>query len=397
VEDDPKSKVLVSYKVGVTTLDQFYADKWNAKDPFLSKLGIIGFRSDPGSHTVEFEIGTSSERNAGLGDINQQGLETALSMARIGVSSDSNTWTFGAGAVHLKFTSWILTSLEMPEAARTGAPSASAAAGTINKGQGQDGTAIKDPAEFDSYETAIKESDPKIRAAALEAFLQAYPGSAAKRKALDQLVVIYQGLNDGDKALNASGRLLQIDPENLKALYMSVFIKKIQCGKTLNRQTCEDSATLARKGLLALKPTDISDEGWKKLTGSAYPIFHSAIALDDVNDKKDFRTAISEYRIELMLFSPMETTRGQALGDTLDLANAYTESDAKDLALAVWFYARVWNFANANFKAQIETKIEYYYKRIHGGLDGLDAVKAQAAATVFPPPSFQISGAALSN
>jgi len=48
--------LLDSYKVGVTTLDDFYADKWNASDPYLSKLGIVEARYEIGTHTVELHI-----------------------------------------------------------------------------------------------------------------------------------------------------------------------------------------------------------------------------------------------------------------------------------------------------------------------------------------------------
>jgi hypothetical protein len=81
------------------------------------------------------------------------------------------------------------------------------------------------------------------------------------------------------------------------------------------------------------------------------------------------------------------------LADTLLLAEAYTKPDAKDLVKAVWFYARVWNFAPPAYKAQIGPKLEYYYKKYHGALDGLDAIKTQAAATTFPPGTLVITPA----
>jgi hypothetical protein len=37
--------------------------------------------------------------------------------------------------------------------------------------------------------------------------------------------------------------------------------------------------------------------------------------------------------------------------------------------------------------------MNYYYQKYHGNLDGLDAVKTQAAATLFPPGTFVISAA----
>jgi hypothetical protein len=210
------------------------------------------------------------------------------------------------------------------------------------------------------------------------------------------LIDTYQQANDPDKTVGAASRLLQIDPSNLKAIYISVVIKKGQCAKTSDQQTCDDAAALAQKGLTATKPEGISAEAWKQQTDATAPLFHSAIAVDDLVAKKDPAAAVDEYKKELMLFPPDKTNQGQALGDTLQLALAYVKLQlvdaqaareaadkakaaagdaaaaaaakaAKDKAnqdylQAVWFFARTWNFAPANYKSQIEPQLEYYYK-----------------------------------
>ncbi len=252
---------------------------------------------------------------------------------------------------------------------------------------------IQNPAEFNAYQNAITQTDPAQKAAALESFLQAYPQSVVKKAVVNQLVDVYQQLNDQDKELSACSRLLQIDPNNMKAILYSVIIKKQQCLKTTDAQTCDDAAALAQKGLAAAKPADISDADWKTQTNVAYPIFDSTIGLDDALSKKDFKGAIDVYTKELMLYPPDATKSGQALVDTLNLAEAYAKPEARDEVKAVWFYARAWNFAPPAYKAQIEPKLEYWYKRYHGGLDGLDAVKTAAAQTLFPPAGFTIKPA----
>jgi hypothetical protein len=257
----------------------------------------------------------------------------------------------------------------------------------------QDSITIKDPAEFNAYQMAITQSDPKAKAVALESFLKTYPQSVVKQAVLDLLVDTYQGLKDPDNELSAATRLLQVDPNNLKAILYSVLIKKSQCGKTSDAQTCDDAAALAQKGLTAPKAAAVAGDDWKKLTGAAYPIFHSAIALDDAISKKDFKAAEDEYTKELMLFTD-DQSKTQGLADTLQLATAYSLPGAgQDLVKAVWFFARVWDFAPPAYKTQIEPKLEYYYKKFHGALDGLDAIKTAAAATTFPPGTYKIDPA----
>ncbi len=251
---------------------------------------------------------------------------------------------------------------------------------------------IKDPAEFNTYQMATSQQDPAARAAALESFLETYPNSVVKAAVLDQLIDTYQSLRDADKTLSAASRLLQVDPNNMKAIFISVFIKKNQCAKTHDAETCDDAALLAQRGLTVSKPASTSDEAWKKLTGGIYPVFHSAIALDDIVSKKDVQAGIAEYRTELMLYPAEQTESGQGLWDTLQLAEAYTKPQAKDLPQAIWFYARAWNYATP-IKAQVEADLEYYYRLYHGNLDGLDAAKTLAAATVFPPAAFSVTPA----
>jgi hypothetical protein len=252
---------------------------------------------------------------------------------------------------------------------------------------------IKDPAEFNAYQMFHTQTDPKQKIAAGESFLKTYPQSQVKGSVLDELVDAYQATGDQDGVLSAANRLLQVDPNNLKAILYSVLIKKTQCGKTSDAQTCDDAAALAQKGLAATKPAATSDDEWKKLTHAAYPIFNSAIALDDVVSKKDYKAAQDQYTTELKLFSDDES-KSAGLQDSLLLAQAYSQpGSSQQLIPAIWFYARVWDFAPAQYKAQIEPKLEYYYKKYHGGLDGLDAVKQKAATTTFPPADFTIAPA----
>jgi hypothetical protein len=291
----------------------------------------------------------------------------------------------------------------------------------------QDSITIKDPQEFNAYQLANTQTDPKAKAVQLEAFLTAYPQSVVKSAVLDSLIDTYQGLNDADKTLSAASRLLQLDPNNMKAIFISVFIKKGQCAKNSDATTCDDAAALAQKGLTAAKPAATSDDDWKKLTGGTYTAFHSAIALDDIVSKKDYKAGIAEYRTELMLYPAAQTQGGPGLWDTLQLAEAYVkqepvdakaalqaaakaktsadpaakadaktarDADGNDLVQAVWFYARAWNFAPPSLKTPIESKMKFYYTKYHGNADGLDAVKTQAADTLFPPGTFVLSAAA---
>ena len=251
---------------------------------------------------------------------------------------------------------------------------------------------IKDPAEFNAYQMFSTQTDPKAKAQAGESFLKTYPQSVVKNAVLDALVDSYQQAGDSDGVVSAASRLLQLDPNNLKAILYSVLVKKNQCGKASDPQTCDDAAALAQKGLQVTKPANTPDADWQKLTHAAFPIFHSTIALDD-GVKKDWKGAQDEYTAELKMFDDNES-KSAGLGDTLLLAQSYSQpGSTQQLIPAAWFYARVWDFAPPQYKAQIEPKLEYYYKKQHGKLDGLDQVKQQAQTSTFPPAGFTIAPA----
>src|SRR5579871_4461249 len=258
---------------------------------------------------------------------------------------------------------------------------------TLHAQEGGQGTiSIKDPAEYNAYQMFDTQSDPKQKAAAGEAFLEKYPQSIVKKAVLTSLMnIYYQQLKDADKTLDTANKLLQIDPNNMTAILYSVLIKKGQCGQKSDPATCDDAAGLAQKGLQAPKPADTSEDDWKKMTAAAYPIFHSTIALDDAISKKDWKGAEDEYIAELNLYND-EQSKSQGLPSSLQLAQAYSmPGAAQDLPKACYMYARVWDFAPPNFKPEIEKKLDYYYKKYHGGVDGLDNLKQQAQASKLPP------------
>src|SRR5258708_34642023 len=80
---------------------------------------------------------------------------------------------------------------------------------------------IKAPAECNAYKMFDTQPDPKQKTAAGESFLKTYPQSVVKSAVLDSLLDAYQASGDADGVLSAASRLLQVDPNNLKAILYS--------------------------------------------------------------------------------------------------------------------------------------------------------------------------------
>ena len=81
--------------------------------------------------------------------------------------------------------------------------------------------------EYAAYNNANTQTDPNAKAAAFEAYLKAYPNSAVKADVLNQLVFIYSQGTDQAKTLDAADRLLAIDKQNLRALTLEVYYRRV--------------------------------------------------------------------------------------------------------------------------------------------------------------------------
>lgn len=138
---------------------------------------------------------------------------------------------------------------------------------------------IHDATEFNAYKSAIGQSDPSAKAAALENFLQSYPQSIVKTYVLDMLIDIYQKQQDTGKTFDAARRQLEGDPNNMKAIFISVFILKNRCDKSGDQQSCNDADSLAQRGLAVPQPASTADSDWKRITDATYPVFRAAIGL----------------------------------------------------------------------------------------------------------------------
>src|SRR5271154_314103 len=182
------------------------------------------------------------------------------------------------------------------------------------------------PAEYNAYNSAIGQTDPKAKTAALEAYLTAYPQSAVKASVLQQLMQAYSGF-DPVKALDAADRLLQVDPNNPLGLFFETYLRLAGADSVTDpaaKQAALDKASdYAQKGLAAPKPAEMSAADFATLQAQIKPVFYRAIAIAALN-KKDAATAVTDFKQELEGAPAADTTKpGPMLQDTFTLGMAY--------------------------------------------------------------------------
>jgi hypothetical protein len=248
---------------------------------------------------------------------------------------------------------------------------------------------IKDPAEYNAYVGAVQQQDPNAKISGLEAFLTQYPNSVMKEDALEVLMSAYQQTNNQAKMLETAQRVLQANPNNLRALALLAYVKRAQAEAGQNpQQNLAEAAQYANKGLEALKTAPkadgMSDADFEKLKTQMGVIFNGAAGIAALQNK-DYPTAQADLR-------------GAVQADPNELRNVYP------LALAdltgtppnpvegLFFIARAANLAAGSpGQAQIQAYGLSQYKKYHGSDQGWNDVLASAKTNPMPPAGFDIT------
>ena len=252
---------------------------------------------------------------------------------------------------------------------------------------------IKDPAEYNAYVNAIQQSNPAQKAQALEAFLQTYPNTVMKEDTLEQLMVAYQQANDPQKTIEAANRVLQVNPNNIRALALLAYNYRAaasQGGPTM-QQNLAQAKQYGEKGLQALqnmpKPDGMSDADFVKLHNETGAIFDGAVAFAALQ-AKDFAAAQKDLREAVSWESQPN------IADLYPLATADLEAKPMNPE-GFWFIVKAAQLAQGPAQQQILDYGHKKYLRYHGKEDGWTDLVAQAkaSASVMPPAGFTVTPA----
>ncbi len=248
---------------------------------------------------------------------------------------------------------------------------------------------IKDPAEYNAYVGAVQQTDPKAKISGVEAFLTQYPNSVMKEDALELLMGAYQQTGDVAKTLDAAQRLLQVNPNNYRALALLTYMKRqaAEAGTT-PQQNLADAAQYGSKGLDALKvatkPDGMSDADFDKLKKQLGSIFNGAVGINALQSK-NYPQA-------------QQSLRAAVESDPTDLRNVYPLALADltgtppNAVEGLFFIARAAALAAGSpGQAQIEAYGKNKYTVYHGSDQGWTDVLASAKTNPMPPQGFAVT------
>lgn len=290
----------------------------------------------------------------------------------------------------LVLASAALVQQALAQAAGQAAPAAGQSA---QAGQKKSGPEIKDPAEYNAYVNAIQQSNPGQKAAALEAFLQTYPNSVMKEDALELLMVSYQQAGDAQKMLDAAGRVLQANPNNVRALALLAYTYRAMAaqGGPQMQDNLNKAQQYGNQGLQALpnmkKPDGMSDADFTKLHNEMTGIFDGAVGFAALQ-AKDYPTAQKD------LHDAVSNESQPSIADIYPLATADLEAKPMNPE-GFWFIVKAAMLAQGQGQQQILDYGKKKYIRYHGSDQGWDDIvsQAKASSSVMPPAGFTVAAA----
>jgi TolA-binding protein len=268
-------------------------------------------------------------------------------------------------------------------------PTAPAQAGQPAAAQPQQKKEIKDPAEYNAYVGAVQQKDPNAKISGLEAFLTQYPNSVMKEDALELLMGAYRQTNNAAKMADTEQRLLQVNPNNLRALALLTYDERAAASAGQNpQQNLTEAARYGARGLEALKtapkPEGMSDADFDKQKKQMSVIFNGAAGIAALQNK-DYAHA-------------QQALRAAVEGDPSDIQNvyplglAYLTATPPDYVNGLFFIARAANLAAGSpGQAQILAYGKSQYTKYHGSDQGWTDVLAAAKANPLPAADFNIS------
>ncbi len=284
----------------------------------------------------------------------------------------------------LVFAGATMVQQALGQAAAQPAPSGQAA---------QSGPEIKNPAEYNAYINAYQQTNPAQKAEAFEAFLQTYPNSVMKVQSLETLMQAYAQAGNNQKAMDAANRLLQADPNNVRALAFLAYTYRAAAsqGGPQMQDNLAKAKQYGEQGLQALpklqKPAGTSDADFTTLHNAMGAIFDGAVGFAALQ-AKDLATAQKDLEEAVSWEAQPNIT------DIYPLATADLESKPMNPA-GFWFIVKAANLAQGATTQQILDYGKKKYIRYHGSDQGWDQLvnDAKASSSVMPPAGFTVAAA----
>ncbi|MBV9401894.1 MAG: hypothetical protein JO062_28225 [Bryobacterales bacterium] len=262
----------------------------------------------------------------------------------------------------------------------------------------------KDRAEFDLYDSAVKDQNPTSRLEKLDKWKQQYPSSDFAEGRKDMILTTYQQLNQQRQVIDTAQDILKDKPNNFHAL--SAILAAVQALKPpapADLDLAEKTATYLFNNIDAVyaptnKPEGVKDDDWAKAKTQSKP-YAVATLKWVIDQRKDQSKDNARAEADLTKLLKMDPTEGAVSYDLAGTILAQAKQKPEEQPLALYDYARAAaydgpNALSAQDRTQVKAYLQKVYPQYHGSNEGLDQLLALAKNDAFPPADFKIKSTA---
>ncbi|HET7871433.1 MAG TPA: tetratricopeptide repeat protein [Terriglobales bacterium] len=242
---------------------------------------------------------------------------------------------------------------------------------------------IKDPAEYNAYISALNLTNPAAKGAAMEAFITSYPNSIVKIDAMEQAMGAYQQATNQQKVLQLARQILQLEPNNVRALAIVVFVERFQVNDVASGAKVRAEA---ERGLQELdkwkQPEGVSAAEYDAMRKAMKNIFAGTAGFGALQ-QQDFAAARKYYEQALKI-DPND------LGNNYQIAIALLQPNPLD-ALGFWYGAKALSLAQQQNPQAFQAWAPYFrakYQKYHGNAEDWTQRIAAAGPQTAPPAGF---------
>ena len=241
------------------------------------------------------------------------------------------------------------------------------------------------PGEYNNYLSAINTPDLTARAQAIEIWLTWYPYSVLRAGAFEAAMAAWQSAGNPAKADAVAMRLLQSDPDNVRALANRAYSGRARA-MAGEEAALAPAVTAAQRGVLAMskwqKPASLSEAEFSTVKLQVLAVFDGTLgyaalqAKDYLHARKHFLAAVS--------------VEPDNLQDCYQLSVALLEGQPPD-PQGFWYALRAASLARAAKNGVAGESIEKYtrswYLHYHGSDEGWDRLVSRVASGDKRPPN----------
>jgi tetratricopeptide (TPR) repeat protein len=248
----------------------------------------------------------------------------------------------------------------------------------------------KDDAEFQLYDSIVKDTNPKTKLDKLQDWEKKYPGSDFAKDRRLLMFQTYVALNMPKQVVDTAKQMLADDPKDFNALYYTMLLTRnlYGDGKQPSAASVLDDGERAAKALLAgieSPPPGVAADQWGKLRPPIEVLAHVTLGFAGMQ-RKNWDGAEAEMKSALQV----NPNNGE-----VDYLMAVTLLNKKNNSAALYYYARAAAYDGEGAltpqgRAAVQTEVQNLYKLYHGGTDGFNELLASAKSAPNPPDGFHI-------